>query len=79
MKLLLILGLLAALVFVVLQAGPAGKTAEQVEVPAATPAPAAVPGLPNTTPQAKTHYRRSLDKAQQTARAVGARNGAGEF
>ena len=76
---LLILGLLAALVFVVLQAGPAGKDARQVEAAPATPPANEVPGLPKTAPEAKTHYRRSIDKTQESLRAVKARNGDGAF
>ncbi|MGV3533033.1 MAG: hypothetical protein ACO1QR_11740 [Chthoniobacteraceae bacterium] len=79
MKLLLILGLLAALIFVVLQAGPAAKMKEQADAAQATPPPTQVPGLPAASPEAKTHYKRSIDKAQGTLQAVKARNGDGEF
>lgn len=79
MKLLLILGLLGALIFVVLQAGPAGKEAQQAEAVAATAPQVQVPTTPSATPAAKTHYRRALDTAQKTGQAVEARNGAGQF
>ena len=79
MKLLLILGLLAALVFVVLQAGPAAKEKEQAETVQATPAPAQVPGVSASSAPARTHYKRAIDKTQDTLGAVKARNGDGQF
>ena len=79
MKLLLILGLLAALIFVVLQAGPAAKEKEQAETAQATPPPVQVPGVTATSAPAKTHYKRSIDKTQDTLQAVKARNGDGQF
>lgn len=79
MKLLLILGLLAALVFVVLNAGPGRKEERQGGAPATPPLGEEVPGLPSATPQARTHYRQAIDKAQEAASAVKARNAGGEF
>ena len=76
---LLILGLLAALIFVVLQAGPASKTQEQAAAVQATPLPTEVPGLRASSPGAKTHYKRSIDKTQETLHSVKARNAGGEF